>query len=269
MPRARAADALTQKPAPPRAKSEHIIVGPADFGLGKVTAAQRRVRILRNVFSRILPRDASASISLFSDVSSGTKPILTPGQRGTQTDDERLAVDPAALDFAAVPHGSDGSQVGSFLAPESAMVISPASACSPDLILSGRSLPFTIPVGRRQGYIVTCAPQNFGAAPATFSFLAGGNWPAIQALNKGFDQSLHRVDLSWEISASPDVIGYNVYRGQESGGPYARINSALLANNAYTDASVADGQTYYYVATAVDSSGRESVYSNEVPAPIP
>jgi len=37
----------------------------------------------------------------------------------------------------------------------------------------------------------------------------------------------------------------------------------------FTDSNVQTGQTYYYVATAVDASGNESVYSNEVPAIVP
>ena len=47
----------------------------------------------------------------------------------------------------------------------------------------------------------------------------------------------------------------NIYRGNSSGGPYTKINSALDATAAYTDNSVLAGQTYYYVTTAVDTSG--------------
>jgi fibronectin type 3 domain-containing protein len=54
-----------------------------------------------------------------------------------------------------------------------------------------------------------------------------------------------------------------------SGGPYTKINSALVTVLNYTDSTVVSGTTYYYVVTAVDSSGTESVYSNEVSAVIP
>ena len=37
----------------------------------------------------------------------------------------------------------------------------------------------------------------------------------------------------------------------------------------YADATVASGQTCYYVATEVDSTGMESAYSREVSAIIP
>jgi fibronectin type 3 domain-containing protein len=65
------------------------------------------------------------------------------------------------------------------------------------------------------------------------------------------------------------VSGYNVYRGAVSGGPYTLLNTSLITGLSYTDTSVQSGATYYYVTTAVDSSGVESVYSNEVTAVIP
>jgi fibronectin type 3 domain-containing protein len=37
----------------------------------------------------------------------------------------------------------------------------------------------------------------------------------------------------------------------------------------FTDNNVTPGQTYYYVATEVDSAGAESAYSSEVSATIP
>jgi fibronectin type 3 domain-containing protein len=41
------------------------------------------------------------------------------------------------------------------------------------------------------------------------------------------------------------------------------------AATSFVDGSVQSGQTYYYVVTAVDTSGTESGYSNQVQAVIP
>lgn len=80
----------------------------------------------------------------------------------------------------------------------------------------------------------------------------------------------HIVDLNWNNSSSANISGYNVYRGTNSSGPYSKINSVgLIASTLYTDASVKSGQTYYYVVTAVDSSGAESGYSNQTQAVVP
>ena len=73
----------------------------------------------------------------------------------------------------------------------------------------------------------------------------------------------HTVTLNWVASISSNVAGYNVYRGTVSGGPYAKLNSSsLVVGTTYTDSTVQSQQSYYYVATAVDSSGNESAYSN-------
>jgi fibronectin type 3 domain-containing protein len=65
------------------------------------------------------------------------------------------------------------------------------------------------------------------------------------------------------------VAGYNVYRSTVSGSSYAKMNGSPLGGVGYADSNLQSGQTYYYVATAVDSSGTESVYSNEVTAIVP
>jgi len=42
-----------------------------------------------------------------------------------------------------------------------------------------------------------------------------------------------------------------------------------VASTTYTDSTVQAGVTYFYVVTAVDSSGNESVYSNQASATVP
>jgi hypothetical protein len=81
-------------------------------------------------------------------------------------------------------------------------------------------------------------------------------------------QQAHSATLSWTASTST-VSGYNVYRGTVNGGPYTLINTSLLTALSFMDTNVTSGATYYYVTTAVDSSGNESVDSNQVTAVIP
>ena len=49
----------------------------------------------------------------------------------------------------------------------------------------------------------------------------------------------------------------------------ARLNSSTTGGTSYSDSTVADGQVYYYVVTAVNSSNIESTDSNQVSATIP
>lgn len=72
----------------------------------------------------------------------------------------------------------------------------------------------------------------------------------------------HQVSLSWTASTSSNVAGYNVYRATASTGPFTKMNLSLMNSTNAVDNTVVPGQTYYYVATAVDTSGVESVYSS-------
>lgn len=79
----------------------------------------------------------------------------------------------------------------------------------------------------------------------------------------------HSVSLTWVPSSSANVVGHNIYRGTSPAGPYAKINPSVVTPAAFTDANVQNGQTYYYVVTAVNQGNLESSYSNVATAAIP
>jgi fibronectin type 3 domain-containing protein len=72
-----------------------------------------------------------------------------------------------------------------------------------------------------------------------------------------------QVNLNW--TAVDNAASYNVYRSTTSGGPYTKIATGVTGTT-YNDTDVTNGTTYYYVVTAVNSSGTESAYSNEASA---
>lgn len=74
------------------------------------------------------------------------------------------------------------------------------------------------------------------------------------------------VNLDWNNNSEIDLAGYNVYRGTTAGGPYSKVNGAVVAVSNYSDTTVTNGITYYYVVRAVDTSSNESGNSNEVTA---
>ncbi|HTD72136.1 MAG TPA: hypothetical protein VK652_01310 [Steroidobacteraceae bacterium] len=69
------------------------------------------------------------------------------------------------------------------------------------------------------------------------------------------------VTLAW--TASTGATGYNVKRATTSGGPYTQL--AAPSSSGYTDSSVTNGTTYYYVVSAFNSTG-ESANSAQVVA---
>lgn len=79
----------------------------------------------------------------------------------------------------------------------------------------------------------------------------------------------HAVAASWTLSTSSNIAKQTLYRGGTQGGPYSKLVDLSATQTTYTDSTVVDGVTYYYVITASDGSGNESPYSNEAKAVVP
>ena len=149
------------------------------------------------------------------------------------------------------------------------MTISSASLNNAEFVLSGISLPITLAAGQSTTFTVTFTPQATGATSASLSFASNAsNSPTTQTMTgTGTAPTQHTVDLTW--NAASGAVGYNIYRGTVSGGPYTMINSSLVTTTAYVDSTVVSGTTYYYVATTVDDNQNESGYSNQAQAIVP
>jgi hypothetical protein len=174
------------------------------------------------------------------------------------------------MSFGNVAVGSNSIQKGTLTAGSADITVSSAAWNGQGYAVSGISFPAVVPAGQSVPFTVTFAPQTAGNTPGGIAFDSNAiNSPTTETLaGSGTQSSQHSVALSWDPSNS-QVVGYNVYRGTASGGPYAKLTSAIDTSRDYTDSSVQSGQTYYYVTTAVDSSNVESAYSNQATAAIP
>ena len=74
--------------------------------------------------------------------------------------------------------------------------------------------------------------------------------------------SLLAVGLAWDPSPDPNVTGYAIYYGTNSGSYQTRVNVGNVTNCVITVPT--DGHTWYFVATAYTIDGVESLPSNEV-----
>ena len=72
--------------------------------------------------------------------------------------------------------------------------------------------------------------------------------------------------LSWTADTEPDLAGYKVYIGTQSGVYNPPI--ALGTVTTYSATNLASGKTYYFCVSAFDSAGNESPCSAEVSKPI-
>ena len=217
-------------------------------------------------FTPISAGAASGSLSVASNASNSP---LSIALSGTGTAAGMLAVSPTSLSFGSVTVGSSSALNGSLTASGASVTVSSASLNNSEFVLSGISLPVTLPAGQSATFTVTFKPSASGATSASLSFSSNAsNSPAVQTMTgTGAAATQHTVDLTWNTSSG--AVGYNIYRGSVSGGPYTMINSSLDGTTAYTDSTVVSGQTYYYVTTAVDGNSNESGYSNQATAVIP
>ena len=182
----------------------------------------------------------------------------------------QLSVTSSNFSFGTVLVGKSKSLPGVLSATNADVTVSSASWNGQGYALSGISFPATVPAGQTLPFTVTFTPQVAGASTGSLDFVSNAsNLVGAEALTgTGSQSSQYSVSLSWDPSTSP-VVGYNVYRGTHSGGPYQRLNPSPQPATSYADATVQSGVTYFYVATAVAPDLVESRHSNETSAVIP
>lgn len=71
------------------------------------------------------------------------------------------------------------------------------------------------------------------------------------------------VSLDWDDNSEADIASYTVYRSTTSDS-YGSALASGLGTSDYTDNTVTNDITYYYVVTATDNGSSESAQSNEI-----
>jgi Domain of unknown function (DUF4082)/SdrD B-like domain len=119
-------------------------------------------------------------------------------------------------------------------------------------------------------YLVAPSQSGYTFTPTSASVsVTSSNITALNFKGAVVNPKSHTVSLSWVASTSANIAGYRVYRSLVSGASYGLLNTALATGTTFVDTAVTPGSTYYYVATAVTSTGTESGYSNESKAVVP
>jgi hypothetical protein len=78
--------------------------------------------------------------------------------------------------------------------------------------------------------------------------------------------------LAWDAVQATALSGYRIYYGTSPGLYFqSRGNGLTISSNVTTHivTGLSSGTTYYFAATAFDTSGNESAYSAEVSKAIP
>jgi hypothetical protein len=210
----------------------------------------------------------TGSLSIADSVAGSPQEVALTG---TGQSAGALTASPSSVAFGSVVVDSAVSKTVQLSNGSSASItISSASTSGPGFSISGLALPLTLAAGKSGSFTVAFAPTSSGNSTGSVSLVnTGATSPVTIALSgTGTAPVAHSVDLSWSASSST-VIGYNVYRGTQTGGPYTAINPVLQSGTSFADSTVASGKTYYYVVTAVNSNQVESTPSNEAVAVVP
>jgi hypothetical protein len=182
-----------------------------------------------------------------------------------------LTANPSSLNFASVSLGSTKTMpVTISNSGNSNVSINNVTLSGPGFSASGVGSGLTLTPGQTATLSVVFNPAGAGAAAGSVSVSSNAtNSPASITLSgTGVQPVQHSVILSWTASSSSGVQ-YFAYRGTASGGPYTKLNSSSISSTSYTDSAVQSGNTYFYVVTAVDSGGVESVNSSQAQAIVP
>jgi uncharacterized membrane protein len=221
--------------------------------------------------------NSTMTITVGSSTPTGTYPITVTGNGGgiQQNTTVTLTVTaPTTFTISASPSSLSvvqGNQGTSTITTTISNGFNGAIALSASGMPSGTTVSFNpnpIPAPGSGNSTMTITVGS-NTTTGTYPITVTGNGGGIQQNTTVTLTVTALVALSWTASTSPGVIGYNAYRSTTSGGPYTKLDSSLIPTTNYTDQMVQSGYTYYYVTTAVNSQGQESVYSNQAAATIP
>ncbi len=153
----------------------------------------------------------------------------------------------------------------------SSVAVGGASTFTFPITTSAVSSPVTATITATESFA-----QSPPRSPIVQTAMLTVNSPATYAVDLAVVATgSNKTTLYW--AGYSGAVGYNVYRGLQSGGPYTRVNSAgpvnipdnsVAVTNTfmYTDSPLVAGTTYYYYVAPVTQGGTESGQSNEASA---
>jgi Abnormal spindle-like microcephaly-assoc'd, ASPM-SPD-2-Hydin len=183
----------------------------------------------------------------------------------------QIVASPASVSFGDVSLGTTSSQTVTLQNNgKSSVTISTVSVTGVGFSTSGVGSGAILSPNQSATLTVSFDPSRVASDTGSISIASSATNSPLALSLSGTGVTPHTVALTWSASSSPDIVGYNIYRATGPG-LYSQLNSSLVGPTSFTDSSVQSGQniTYYYVVTAVNSSGVESTDSNQATAVVP
>lgn len=211
----------------------------------------------------------SAALTL-SDNAAGSPQTVTLSGTGASP---VVSLSPTSLSFGNEPVDVASSSQTITLNNTGGLALSIASTAlsgtDPTDFTENDTCGSSVAAGGNCTIVILFTPPASGNRAASLGITDNANGsPQMVALS---GTGTHDVILTWTASASSGVAGYNVYRGTTSGGESTTpLNSSPITGTTYADTNVQAGQAYYYMVTALSSSGTtQSVDSSEASATVP
>jgi len=228
----------------------------------------------QNVTVAFAPASAAAATGTLTITSNDpNSPASVPLQGTGQASTAQLQFSPTSLSFGTVTVSTNNSKSATLKNTGNVSItLSKVTVTGSGFGVTNLASGLALSPQQQASFQVSFDPASAGAVTGSLSVTGNGLSAPLSMSLTGTGQAAtsnsHSVALSWGASTS-SVAGYYVFRGSVSGGPYSQVNPSTVTSLGYTDSSVSAGATYYYVVTSVDSSGVQSVYSNQVSATIP
>jgi Abnormal spindle-like microcephaly-assoc'd, ASPM-SPD-2-Hydin len=209
-----------------------------------------------------------ANLSLVNN--SPATPLVVPLSGTSVASVLQLSASPVSLSFGSHSTGTRTTETVTLTnTGNSSVAISGIAVSGTGFSPTSSTLPLTLVAGQSTSFGLVFTPTTAGNLSGTATVTSdASNSPLIIAMTGTGAATSYTVALNWTPSSS-SFAGFNVYRSSQSGGPYTRVNSALVTTAAFGDTTVSAGETYYYVATEVNDAEAESGYSSQVSAVIP
>ncbi len=235
-----------------------------------LTLAASQTKSFTVSFGPTASGSVTGSVTIKSNAANPTYTMALSGTGGSAT--RTISLSTSSLNFGnevvggSIPLGVAVKNTGN-----SSLTISQVGITGAGFGISGGFIGATIAAGQTAEMTVVFAPKVTGSVSGKVTITSNAtNSPnSVSVAGTGISSTSHSVTLNWTASSSTGVVGYYVYRSTTSGSSYSRLNSSPSSAIKYADGTVSAGTTYYYVVTAVNSSGTESAKSGQVTATVP
>jgi P pilus assembly chaperone PapD len=222
------------------------------------------------------PKSTGSVTGTLSIESAGVSQNFNVKGAGTKAQ-AKLQTDPVSIDFGKLAVKNTSQRKVTITNTGNARcTITKVSLSGTGFSISGVPSQLVLDPQQTASFEVTFKPQAKGATKGSIGFVSKdlSAAPAISLAGDAVDAgsvpaaSHHSVKLEWD-AAPGNPAGYNVYRGEQNGGPYDKLTSSSAKSTNFTDTDVQSGQKYYYVVTSVNRGGHESKHSDQVSVTIP